>query len=83
MNKLKWISLGIGFAAGALVTTLVSGKPSLLRTGTTALLSRGISAKRKVETLVEVAKENITDIVAEADQKAQDRQASGDSEGEA
>ena len=82
MNKLKWISLGIGFVAGALVTTLVSGRPSLLKTGTTALVSRGISAKRKVENLVEVAKENISDLVAEADQKAQERQAAGSKEQE-
>jgi hypothetical protein len=80
MNKLKWISLGIGFAAGALVATLVSGRPSFLRTGVTAVLGRGLAAKRSVETLLEVGKENLTDIVAEADQQAQDRQAADASE---
>ncbi|MDR1165278.1 MAG: DUF1490 family protein [Deltaproteobacteria bacterium] len=81
MNKWKWIMLGVGFVAGTVITTLVSGKPSPLRVGATTLLSHGIAAKRKVETLAEIAKENISDIVAEADQKAQDRQsAPADSE---
>jgi hypothetical protein len=75
MNKWKWIYLGVGVLVGALGTALVSGRPSPLRTGATTLLSHGISAKRKIETLAEVAKENVSDIVAEADQKAQDRQA--------
>jgi hypothetical protein len=75
MNKLKWISLGIGFAAGALVATLVSGRPSFIRTGVTAVLGKGLTAKRSVESLLEVGKENLTDLVAEADQKAKDSQA--------
>jgi hypothetical protein len=79
-NKWKWISFGVGVVAGAALATLVSGRPSYLKAGTTAVLSHGITAKRKVESLVETAKENISDIVAEADQKAQDRQAKKASE---
>ncbi|MDR1041907.1 MAG: hypothetical protein LBR80_17430 [Deltaproteobacteria bacterium] len=79
-NKWKWISFGAGILAGALVTTLTSGRPSYLKSGATTVLSHGITAKRKVEALVETAKENIGDIVAEADQKAQDRQAQKASE---
>jgi gas vesicle protein len=79
-NKWKWISFGVGALVGAAVTTLTSGRPSYLRSGATAALSHGITAKRKVEALVGTAKENISDIVAEADQKAQDRQAKKASE---
>jgi hypothetical protein len=74
-NKWKWISFGAGVLAGVVVTSLTSGRPSYLRSGATVALSHGITAKRKVEAMVETAKENISDIVAEADQKAQDRQA--------
>jgi hypothetical protein len=80
MNKIKWISFGIGALAGIVASTLVSGRPSLLRTGTTSVISHGITAKRKIETLVGVAKENLTDLVAEADQKAQDRQSKSSGE---
>jgi hypothetical protein len=74
-NKWKWISFGAGVLIGAAVTTLTSGRPSYLRAGATAALSHGITAKRRIEALVGTAKENISDIVAEADQRAEDRQA--------
>ncbi|MDR3153327.1 MAG: hypothetical protein LBW85_03425 [Deltaproteobacteria bacterium] len=79
-NKWKWISFAAGVLAGAAVTALTSSRPSYLKTGATAVLSRGITAKRKVEAVLETAKENISDIVAEADQKATDRQAKKASE---
>ncbi|MDR1037251.1 MAG: DUF1490 family protein [Deltaproteobacteria bacterium] len=79
-NKWRWISFGVGVLAGAAVTALTSGRPSYLKSGATAVLSHGITAKRKVEAIVETARENIGDIVAEADQKAQDRQAKKASE---
>ncbi|MDR2351861.1 MAG: DUF1490 family protein [Deltaproteobacteria bacterium] len=78
MNKWKWLAFGIGFVAGAVATTLVSGQPSPLRKATTYVLGLGLTAKRKVETFIEVSKENLSDIVAEADQSAQDRQSSKD-----
>ncbi|MDR2460223.1 MAG: DUF1490 family protein [Deltaproteobacteria bacterium] len=74
MNKIKWIFLGIGVVVGAITTTLVSGRPSPLRSGVTEAISYGITAKRKVESALEKGKENVSDIIAEADQKAQDRQ---------
>ncbi|MDR2350572.1 MAG: hypothetical protein LBF41_08160 [Deltaproteobacteria bacterium] len=75
MNKVKWITFGIGAVAGIVVSTLVSGRPSVFRNALTSILGYGINAKQKVENLAGVAKENLTDIVAEGDQKAQDLQA--------
>jgi hypothetical protein len=75
MTKWKLIAFGIGVLAGAAATSFFTKRPTFVRETATTVLSYGIAAKRKVETLAELAKENITDLVAESDQKAQDRQA--------
>ncbi|MDR2405482.1 MAG: hypothetical protein LBE27_03830 [Deltaproteobacteria bacterium] len=74
MTKWKIITFGIGLVAGAITTSFFTKRPTFVRDTATTVLSYGITAKRKVETLAELAKENITDLVAESDQKAQDRQ---------
>ena len=78
MTKWKLITFGLGLLAGAAAPRFFTKRPSFVRNAATTVLSYGITAKRKVETLAELAKENITDLVAESDQKAQDRQAKGE-----
>jgi hypothetical protein len=75
LSKWKIITFGLGVLAGAAATSFFTKHPSFVRNSATTVLSYGIAAKRKVETLAELAKENITDLVAESDQKAQNRQA--------
>jgi hypothetical protein len=83
MFKWKLITFGLGLAAGVAATGFFTKRPAFVREAATTVLSYGIAAKRKVETLAELAKENISDLVAESDQKAQDRQTAGDEGGEA
>ncbi|MDR0622154.1 MAG: hypothetical protein LBJ61_09805 [Deltaproteobacteria bacterium] len=73
LNKWKWISFGIGVVVGAIGATVVSSRPSYIKDGATTILSHGITAKRKLQALGSSAKENLEDLVAEADQKVQDR----------
>ncbi|MDR2368878.1 MAG: hypothetical protein LBF58_12385 [Deltaproteobacteria bacterium] len=73
LSKWKWISFGIGVIAGAIGATVISSRPSYIKDGATTLLSHGLTAKRKLQSLGGAAKENLEDLVAEADQKAQDR----------
>ena len=77
MTKWKIIAFWLGLVAGAAASSFFSKRPAFVRNAATTVLSYGITAKRKVETLAELAKENITDLVAESDQKAQDRQKGG------
>jgi hypothetical protein len=74
LSKWKWIAFGVGVVVGAISATVVASRPSYLKDGATTLLSHGISAKRKLQTVAGAAKENLEDLVAEADQKVQDRQ---------
>ncbi|MDR2338998.1 MAG: hypothetical protein LBF40_02530 [Deltaproteobacteria bacterium] len=83
MTKWKIITFGVGLVVGAVATSFFTKRPAFVRDTATTLLSYGITAKRKVETLAEQTKENITDLVAESDQKAQDRQAKAESGGNA
>ncbi|MDR0549815.1 MAG: hypothetical protein LBI10_10465 [Deltaproteobacteria bacterium] len=71
----KWISFGIGVLVGAVGASLVSSRPTFIRDGASTVLSHGIHAKRKIQGLAAAGRENLEDLVAEADQKLQDRQA--------
>ena len=66
---------GLGVLVGAVGCAAFAGRPSRIKDGTSTVLSHGLAAKRKAQSLMETAKENIDDLVAEADQKLQDRQA--------
>jgi hypothetical protein len=72
--KWKLLFMGIGFIAGLGAGSFFSRRPAFVRDAATTVLSYGISAKRKVETISELAKENISDLIAESDLKAQARQ---------
>jgi hypothetical protein len=73
LSKWKWLSFGIGVIVGAIGATVVASRPSYIKDGATTILSHGITAKRKLQALGGATKENLEDLVAEADQKAQDR----------
>jgi gas vesicle protein len=64
---------GVGVIVGAVGHAALSGRPSRIKEGAATILSHGLAAKRKAKSLVETAKENIEDLVTEADQKLQDR----------
>ncbi|MDR1607410.1 MAG: hypothetical protein LBT38_03270 [Deltaproteobacteria bacterium] len=70
----KWLSFGIGLLVGAVGASLVSSRPTFIRDGASTVLSHGIHAKRKVQGWAAAGRENLEDLVAEADQKLQDRQ---------
>jgi hypothetical protein len=72
-SKWKWLSFGIGVVVGAIGATVISSRPSYIKDGATTVLSHGLVAKRKLQALAGSAKENLEDLVAEADQKVQDR----------
>jgi len=65
---------GLGVLVGAVGFAAFSGRPSRIKDGTSTVLSHGLAAKRKAQSIMETARENIDDLVAEADQKLQDRQ---------
>ncbi|UQZ88204.1 hypothetical protein C4J81_02840 [Deltaproteobacteria bacterium Smac51] len=66
---------GLGVLVGAIGATALSSRPSRLKDGAATVLSHGMAVKRKAQTVVETARENIEDLVAEADQKLAERQA--------
>ncbi|MDR1051089.1 MAG: hypothetical protein LBP95_08430 [Deltaproteobacteria bacterium] len=72
-NQWKWLSFGIGVVVGAVGATVIASRPSYIKDGATTVLSHGLTAKRKLQAIAGSAKENLEDLVAEADQKAQDR----------
>ncbi|MDR3205057.1 MAG: hypothetical protein LBV23_10015 [Deltaproteobacteria bacterium] len=74
MNQWKWLAFGIGVVVGAIGATVVASRPSYIKDGATSVLSYGLTAKRKVQGALSAAKENVEDLVAEADQKAQNRE---------
>jgi hypothetical protein len=74
LNHWKWIAFGVGVVVGAVGATVLSSRPSYIKDGATTVLSHGLTAKRKLQALAGAAKENVEDLVAEADQKAQNRQ---------
>lgn len=65
---------GLGVLVGAVGAAALAGRGSAVKDGASTLLSHGLAAKRKAQVLVETAKENLEDLVAEADQKLQDRE---------
>jgi hypothetical protein len=65
-KKWKVLYFGLGFAAGLGVSSLFSEK-GIARSVATKVLSYGLAAKRKIETLAELGKESVGDLVAEAD----------------
>ena len=71
----KLAMFGLGVLVGAVGHAALSGRPSRLKDGAATALSHGLAAKRKAQSLVETVKENVEDLVAEADQKLRDRQA--------
>jgi hypothetical protein len=73
LSKWKWISFGVGVVVGAIGATVVSSRPSYIKDWSTTVLSHGLTAKRKLQAVAGSAKENLEDLVAEADQKTQDR----------
>lgn len=76
----KVAMFGLGVLVGAVGHAAMTGRPSRIKEGTTTILSHGIAAKRKAQSIVETAKENLEDLVAEADQKLADRQAAATQE---
>jgi hypothetical protein len=74
MFKWKLIFMGIGLVAGVASSSLFSKRPAIVRDTATTVISYGLSAKRKIDRVAALAKENIGDLVAESDQKAQERQ---------
>ncbi len=74
MYKWRIAMFGLGVLVGAVGAAVVSGRPFWLKDGASAVLSHGLAAKRKVSSIMETARENIDDLVAEADQKLQERQ---------
>lgn len=67
---------GLGVLVGAVAASSFSNRPTRIRNGASTVLSHGLAVKRKAQAMVETAKENIDDLVAEADQKLQVRQQS-------
>ena len=65
---------GIGVLVGAVGMAAFSGRPSRIKDGASTVLSHGLAVKRKAQSVVETASENLEDLVAEADQKLQTRQ---------
>ena len=65
---------GLGVLVGAIGCATLSSRPSRVKNGASTILSHGLAVKRKAQSMVETAKENIDDLVAEADQKLQERQ---------
>lgn len=65
---------GLGVLVGAVGFAAFSGRPSRIKEGASTVLSHGLAVKRRAQAMVETARENIDDLVAEADQKLQDRQ---------
>lgn len=65
---------GLGVLVGAVGMAAFSGKPSRVKDGASTVLSHGLAVKRKAQSMVETARENIEDLVAEADEKLQARQ---------
>jgi hypothetical protein len=74
LSQFKWLAFGIGVVVGAIGATVVASRPSYVKDGATTLLSYGLQGKRKLQAAAGVAKENLEDLVAEADQKVQDRE---------
>ena len=72
--QFKWLAFGIGVVVGAIGATVVASRPSYIKDGASTLLSYGIQGKRKIQSAAGVAKENLEDLVDEADQKIQDRE---------
>lgn len=76
MYKWRIAMFALGALVGAVGAAAFSGRPSPIRNGASTVLSHGIAVKRKAQSLVETARENVEDLVAEADQKLQDRRQS-------
>ena len=72
--QFKWVAFGIGVVVGAIGATVVASRPSYIKDGASTLLSYGSQGKRKIQSAAGGAKENLEDLVAEADQKIQDRE---------
>ena len=66
---------GLGVLVGAVGMAAFSGRPSRVKEGASTVLSHGLAVKRKAQSVVETARENLDDLVAEADHKLQARQA--------
>ena len=75
LTRWKLLMFGLGLLAGAVGQAVVSSRPSPIRAGASTALSHGIAVKRKAQALAETARENLDDLVAEADQKLSARQA--------
>lgn len=65
---------GLGVVVGAVGFAAFSGRPSRVKDGASTVLSHGLAVKRRAQAMMETARENIDDLVAEADQKLKDRQ---------
>ncbi len=74
MYKWRIAMFGLGVLVGAVGAAVFSGRSVRVKDGASTVLSHGLAAKRKAHSIMEAAKENIDDLVAEADQKLQDRQ---------
>ncbi len=68
------VAIGVGIAIGALGALLVKKDKTTIRGFATDVISQGIDFKEKAMTLVEGAKEAMSDLVAEAAEKQKQRE---------
>ncbi|MDR2339701.1 MAG: hypothetical protein LBF40_06185 [Deltaproteobacteria bacterium] len=76
MSKWNYIFFGLGFLAGIGATAVLKGRGGFLRDKASSAMSYGIGAKRKIESIAGIAKENMADLLAESDEKERLRQKS-------
>ncbi|MDR1397793.1 MAG: hypothetical protein LBJ14_08685 [Desulfarculales bacterium] len=73
-STLKYgIALGVGIALGALGVILLKSNKKTLRTVAAGVIGRGFDLKEKALTMVEEAKEAVSDLLAEAAAKHKER----------
>jgi hypothetical protein len=77
MNKWKILYFGLGFVAGLGAASFFGSRKGIVRSAASTVLSYGLNAKRKIEAFALKGKENISDLVAESEDKANVRR-SGD-----
>ena len=67
------VAIGVGIAIGALGVLLLKRDKTSIRGFATEVISQGLDFKDKAMTMMEGAKEAMSDLVAEAKQKQQER----------
>ena len=68
------VAIGVGIAIGALGAILLKRDKTTIRSFATDVISHGIDLREKALTMVEGAKEAMSDLVAEANEKQKQRE---------